>query len=517
MLDRLPPGEELSRLHFRFDRWGLVLGPLAMVAWLAWGPREGLSDEAHRLAGVLILTIIWWITEPLPIAVTGLCGVVLSVVIGAVPVAEGTFDQARVAFAPFGNPTVFFLLGGMFIGRAMTRHGLDRRMALAILATPWATRSGGSLLAAVGLTTMLLSMWISNTAATAMICPVTLGMISVLAAGMGPGADAFGHSRYASALLLMTAYVSSAGGIATPIGTTTNVVAMGYFITPEYFGRPIDFGRWALVGVPMMLLLGLVLFVWLRLYAPPGKLDLPALREHLIGERAKLGRWSAGERNTLVVFLTVVALWVAPSFLLVAQLNEASAWMRTHFPEQVVAMMAPVALYLLPIDWRGRRYSLEPSDLAAIDWGTVLLFGSGLALGNLMFKTELVHAIGQSAFDWLDTDNVWLITALAIAGGLLFSEITSNAATAAAMIPVVAAICSEANIDSVTPLMGVTFAASFGSALPVSTPPNAIVYGTGLIPTRRMIVAGLGFDVACGVVIWCVLRAADWFGWTPLA
>ena len=516
-MDQLPPGEELTRLRFPFDRWGLVLGPLAMVAWLAWGPQQGLTPEAHRLAGVLILTIVWWITEPIPIAVTGLSAVVLSVIIGAVPVEAGTFDQARIAFAQFGNPTVFFLVGGMFIGRAMTRHGLDRRMALTILSTRWATKSGSSLLAALGLTTMLLSMWISNTAATAMIYPVTMGMISVLAAGMGPDAAAFPRSRYASALLLMTAYISSAGGIATPIGTTTNVVAMGYFITPEYFGRPIDFGRWGLVGVPMMLLLGLGLFVWLRLFAPPGKLDLPALRTHLAGERAKLGPWTRGERNTLVVFLTVVVLWLSPSMLLLAGLDEASGWMRAHFPEQIVAMMAPVALFLLPIDWPARRFSLEPEDLAAIDWGTILLFGSGLALGNLMFRTGLVGVIGQGVFDWLDTDNIWLITALAIASGLLFSEITSNAATATALIPVVAAICAKAQIDPVTPLMGVTFAASFGSALPVSTPPNAIVYGSGLIPARRMIVAGLGFDVGCGVVIWSVLRVADWFGWTPLA
>ena len=134
-----------------------------------------------------------------------------------------------------------------------------------------------------------------------------------------------------------------------------------------------------------------------------------------------------------------------------------------------------------------------------------------------MFKTGLVRAIGQNAFDALGTDDVWLITALAIAGGIVLSEFTSNAATAVALIPVVAAICRDAKIDEVTPLMGVTFAASFGSALPVSTPPNAIVYGSGLIRARRMIVAGIGFDVACGIGIWCVLRSAWWFGWTPLA
>jgi sodium-dependent dicarboxylate transporter 2/3/5 len=501
-----------------WDRLGLVLGPAAMMAWLGFGPREGLTPEAHRLAGVLVLTIIWWVTEPVPIAVTGLAAVSLTVIIGAVPIGSGgAFDVARVAFAQFGNPIVFFLLGGMFLGRAMTRHGLDRRLALRILDTRWATASGGRLLAAVGLSVMLISMWVSNTAATAMIYPVTLGMIGVLSAGMGDDSGELARSPYASALLLMTAYASSAGGIATPIGTTTNVVAMGYFRQAEYFGRPIDFGRWSLVGVPMMILLGLALFAWLRLFAPPGKLDLPALRSHLRRERAQLGPWSRGEYNTLLVFAAVVVLWVAPSVLLLAGFDRASDWLRQHFPEEVVAMLAPVALFLLPVDWSARRFSLAPEDLAKIDWGTLLLFGSGMALGDLMFKTELVHAIGRSAFDWLDTDSVWLITALAIAGGLLLSEITSNAATAAALIPVVAALCTEARVDAVTPLLGVTFAASFGSALPVSTPPNAIIYGSGLIPPRRMLAAGVGYDVGCGVIVWCVLRAAAWLGWSPLA
>jgi sodium-dependent dicarboxylate transporter 2/3/5 len=430
---------------------------------------------------------------------------------------KGTFEPARIAFAPFGSPTFFFLLGGMCIGQAMIRHGLDRRFALSILATRWATSSPNMLLVAVGLSVMLVSMWISNTAATSMVYPVALGMIGVLAASLPDGAKGFERSRYASALLLMTAYASSAGGVATPIGTTTNVVAMGYFRSEEFFGRPIDFARWCAVGVPLMLVLGVALFVWLRMLAPAGQLDLPALRADLRAQRDRLGPWTTGQRNTLAVFLVVVALWIAPSVLLMARLETASNWMRDHFPEEVVAMMAPVLLFLLPVDWRARKFSLEAGDLARVDWGTLLLFGAGLSLGGLMFQTGLVRAIGQSAFDWLGTSDVWLITALAIAGGIVLSEFTSNAATAAALIPVVAAICREAGVDEMMPLLGVTFAASFGSALPVSTPPNAIVYGSGLIPTRRMIVAGLGFDLACGIAIWCVLRVAAWCGWTPLA
>jgi sodium-dependent dicarboxylate transporter 2/3/5 len=180
-------------------------------------------------------------------------------------------------------------------------------------------------------------------------------------------------------------------------------------------------------------------------------------------------------------------------------------------------MMAPVMLFLLPVDWRRREFSLDVDDFSRIDWGTLLLFGSGLALGTLMFKTGLVTVIGRAAFDAVGTYDEWVITALAIAGAILVSEFTSNATTAIALIPVVWSLCSDAGIESTAPLMGVTFGASFGSALPVSTPPNAIVYGSGLLKPRHMILAGVGFELICGVVIWSVLRIAYHLGWSPLA
>lgn len=491
-----------------------------MAAWYVFGDASTITPEAYRLAGVLLLTIIWWITEPIPIPATGLLGVALAVIVGAVPIpqdATAGLAPVRIALAQFGNPTVFFLLGGMFIARAMSRHGLDRRIALSLMGVRGAASSPTTLLAALGLTSMILSMGISNTAATAMIYPVCLGIIAVLGTSMGPEGKDFARSRYASALLLMTAYASSAGGIATPIGTTTNVVAMGYFRQEEFFGRSVDFGRWALVGLPMALALGLLLLGWLRLLAPAGKLNLAAVRSYLKDERAKLGPWTVGQRNTLFVFLAVVTMWIAPSVFSLFGAAETAAWLRVHFPEPIVALLAPIILFLLPVDWRRREFSLEPADFGRIDWGTLLLFGSGLALGDLMVRTGLVGAMAGSVFEWLGTNDVWTVMAVAIAGGIVLSQFTSNAAAATALIPVVLAICREAGVEELPPLLGVTFAASFGSALPISTPPNAIVYGSGLIPSRRMMLAGFVFDAGCGVVIWCVLRAAFALGWSPFA
>jgi len=181
-LGNTPISNDTNR--FPIDRIGLILGPALLIGWLYWAPANLATPEAHRLAGILLLTITWWLTEPIPIAATGLVAVALTVFLGAVPVAEGE-KAVKVALAPFGDPTVFFLMGGMFIGRAMERHGLDRRIALSILTARWASRSPSALLVATGLAVMLVSMWISNTAATAMVYPVTLGIIGVLSTGSG--------------------------------------------------------------------------------------------------------------------------------------------------------------------------------------------------------------------------------------------------------------------------------------------------------------------------------------------
>ena len=511
-------------LRLPFDRIGFVLGPVLMVGWLTLTEPGSLTPEAHRLAGIMLLTILWWITEPIPIFATGLLAIALCVVLQAVPTDKGKVEAVRTALAPLADPAVFFLMGGLFLGRAMTRHGLDRRLALSILCTRWAGRGPGSLLAAVGLSVMLISMWISNTAATAMMYPVTLGIISVLAAGTATATNRssdsaadLARSPYASSLLLITAYASSVGGIATPIGTATNVVAIGFFRQPDYFGRSADFLSWAIVGVPMMLCIFLGLFVWLRRLSPTTDLNLPALRDYLRVERSRLGPWRRGEVNTLAVFLIVVGMWVTPGMLGLIGASETQRAFSSRFPEEITALLIPVLLYLCPVNWRSREFTLDRSDFVRIDWGSLVLFGSGLSLGSLMFKTGLALQVGQTVFAMVGTSDVGTITALAVGGGILLSEFTGNTAAAATLIPVVLTIAREAHIDPLLPLLGVTFGASFGSALPVSTPPNAIVFSSGLLPVRRMIVAGIGLDLLCAVVIWSTLRIAYGLGWNLFA
>ena len=187
----------------------LLLGPLVLLGWI-YLVDVGLPPEAHKLAGILLATLIWWVTEPIPIAATGLLGVALCVILGAIPPAERGRDGLRLVFAPFADPSVFFLMGGMFIGRAMTRHGLDRRIALSLLCTRWAGRTPGTVLTTVALAVTLISMWISNAAAAAMMCPVAVGIVTVLAAAKGAPAD-FAKSSFASVLVLAVAFGASVG------------------------------------------------------------------------------------------------------------------------------------------------------------------------------------------------------------------------------------------------------------------------------------------------------------------
>src|SRR5205823_2992437 len=236
----------------------------------------------------------------------------------------------------------------------------DRRLALAVLASRWAARSPGTLLATVGVVTTFISMWVSNTATAAMMCPVVVGMIAVLAAGPGTaGGAAFARSRFATALLLMVAFAASVGGIATPIGTATNVLAIGFLKRPEVLGRSVDFLGWMAVGVPATAVIFVGLYAWLRLVAPAGELDLAALRTYLRAEYGRLGPWTRGEANTLAVFLLAVGLWVAPGVLAVAAPPDLHAAFTRRFPEEMTAVVAVVLLFLLPTDFRRRRFTLE--------------------------------------------------------------------------------------------------------------------------------------------------------------
>jgi len=510
--------EKISAGEQVFETWrkrlGGILTPIGF--FLTYYLCSGLTPEGRTLAAILVAVALLWISEIIPLAVTSLLGAVLCVVLGVA--------DAKTVMASFADPIVFVFIGGFMLAHAMMLHKLDQRIALGFLAIPWIGSHPGHTMAGLGIVTAGLSMWISNTATTAMMLPIALGILGTLhqirvERGETSGPMDARNWPYATAMMLLIAYGASLGGIGTPIGSPPNLIGIG--LIREATNIDIGFFQWMMLTVPLLLVMGPLLFFVLYILHPQKKIKDAApvsdesktsAGQDLLGyieeQRHHLGPWTQGQRNTLLAFFVAVALWVAPGILQLPffEGNPISPWMEKHLPEAIVALIAAILLFILPIDRRKGEMTLTWPEAVKIDWGTILLFGGGLALGSLMFKTGVAEAMGKGLAGQLGVQSLWALTALAIAMGIIISESASNTASATMIIPVVIAIAQSANVSPLPPALGACLGASFGFMLPVSTPPNAIAYGSGLVPLPRMMRAGILFDIVGFVVILIGLR-----------
>jgi sodium-dependent dicarboxylate transporter 2/3/5 len=478
----------LSEQEERADRLrrraGLWLGPALFLAVLAWP--TGLSGAPHRMAAVMALVMAWWITEPVPLPVTAVVGPALAVLLGV--------TRARDAFAPFGDPVIFLFLGSFLVAEALRVHGLDRRIALAVLGVRSVSGSSGRIRVAVALVTAVISMWISNTATTAMMLPIALGLVRALAAA--------GSRESPRGILLLVAIGASLGGMATPVGTPPNLIALGFL---ERAGQPIDFLRFMAVGVPLSLVLTTVTLVSVRGLVPPPAAGPADVGGWVARERAAQEPWGAGQWACASAFAAAVALWLLPG-IVTALGAGAGTWPRLladRLEESVVALFAAAALFLWPV--RGRR-ALTWEEAVRVDWGTLLLFGGGLSLGKMLFDTGLAGVVGRAVVEATGVTSLWGLTALVLATTIVLTELASNVATVSMLGPLVLALTQELGLPPLPPLLAACFGASMGFMFPVGTPPNAIVYGTGLIPITAMIRVGVVVDVLGFFVIFATLR-----------
>jgi len=466
---------------------GFVLAPCVFAGlWLA--PLE-LAAPAHRLAAILGAVVVLWISEALPMAMTAFLGVALAVVFGVAPAAE--------AFAPFADPLIFVFIGTFMIARAIFVHGLDRRFAFAILALPGVGARPGRVLAAYALVGCLISMWISNTATVAMLYPIGLALLRVLErGGAQPG--------WAAALLLAASFSASVGGLATPVGTPPNLIGLG-FIRRE-LAVDVPFFSWMVLGVPISLVLLGVALLGLRREAGAAA-AAPGLAHELATVRSGLGPWTRGQANALVAFAVTVALWVLPGVVALVAGQE-HPWYRAlqgAVPEGVAALLGAVLLFVLPTNLRRLEFTLSWDEAARIEWWIVFLYGGGIALGTLAFRTGLAEAMGRGLTATLGVHSGLGLLLLATALATLLSETTSNTASANMVVPVVIAVARAAGADPLLPAIGATLGASLGFMLPVSTPCNAIVYGSGRVPLATMVRRGLLLDVAGVAVVVAVV------------
>ena len=481
MTDDVTPGTDAaSRFDAARARAAFWLGPLAFAAILLLP--IPLPPDAHRLAAVMALVMIFWIGEPVPLPVTSIAGPALAVILGT--------SGAREAFAPFGDPVIFLFLGSFLLAEALRVHGLDRRIALAILSAPGVAASPGRLRIAVGLVTAGISMWISNTATAAMMLPIVLGLARALAAA--------GSSESPRALLLVVGMAASLGGMATPVGTPPNLIALG--VLERQGGRAIGFLEFMSIGIPLSLALLAITLGAVRWLAPTpsAAADVTA---HVTAERRALGPWGAGQWACAVAFGFAITLWIGPGVVSLFLSGDGTA--TRGLEESVVAVAAAVLLFLWPV---GDGKALTWEDGKRIDWGTLLLFGGGLSLGKMMFDTGLAASFGRAAVEATGVSTLWGLTALALATTIVLTEIASNTATVTMLAPLVIALAGEMGVPVVPPLLAVGFGASMGFMLPVGTPPNAIIYGTGLVPLTSMLRIGVMVDILGFFVILAVLR-----------
>lgn len=494
---KLSPGEE--RVEWWRQTLGLFLGPLVFIA-IYLLPTPSLSDKAHVLASILGLVVIYWISEAIPIPVTALLGAGLCVIFRVA--------SAKKVLAPFADPIVFLFIGSFIIARAMSLHGLDRRFAMKVFSLRWIGGSPLRLLVACGGISALLSMWISNTASTAIMLPIGIGIIKAIERSLEGEQEGgvWKGVRYRAGFMLMIAYGASVGGIATPVGSPPNLIAIG--MIDSLVDYRITFFQWMAIGIPLLSIMFLVLFLILWfLFPPPTPPKKSFEKGGWIGNKER-EMWTRGEIFTLVSFFLAVILWIFPGLVAIVSGSgsETYKFIKSILNEGVVAILAAFILFLLPINRRKGTFAINWDQAVRIDWGTILLFGGGLTLGRLMFETGLAEAIGTNLITIGGVTGVWSITAFSIIIGIIVSETTSNTASASMVVPVMIAIAKAAGVSPIPPALGAAFGASFGFMLPVSTPPNAIVYGSGMVPILSMMRAGILFDILGFIMIWVGLR-----------
>jgi len=485
-----------ARFNRRRQAVGLFLGPILFVVVLLV-PMPALSAPAHRLAAVFAFVVVYWVTEAAPMAATAVAGPVLAVLLQVAP--------ARQVLAPFADPIIFLFIGSFMLAEAMFVHGLDRRIAFTALSLRWVGRSPFRVVVAFGLVSTVLSMWISNTATAAMMLPIALSVVSHLrGTHANAGRDV---GRFALAMMLMTAYGASIGGMATPVGTPPNLIGIALF--ERATGTHISFFSWMVLGVPVTASMFALMAGYFWLTCLKGTTLTMGRAGFVVEELRRLGPPTRGQRNVLAAFALTVALWLTPGVLAVAGLGDsrAAAVFGASVPEAAAALIGALLLFVLPIDWPSRRFTLTWEEAVRIDWGIVLLFGGGLALGGLTFTTGLAEAAGRGLFAWMPVQSSLAFTAIFTALGSSISEVASNTASATMIIPIAIGVSQAAGIDPVAPVLGVTLAASMAFMMPISTPPNAIVYSSGYVPITAMIRHGIVLDIVGFFVIVVLVMA----------
>ncbi|NQW01645.1 MAG: DASS family sodium-coupled anion symporter [Rhodospirillales bacterium] len=455
-------------------------------------PPMAMDPLAWRVACTAALMAVWWLTEAVPVAITALLPIILFPFLGVATLKQAT--------QPYANPLVFLFMGGFIIALAVERWNLHRRIALNVLNAfgfrP-AALVGGFMIA-----TAALSMWVSNTATTVMMLPIGLSVISLLHSEGVSILPRQEDRNLSIALLLGIGYAASVGGLGTLVGTPPNALLAGYMF--EVHGRTIGFGKWMLVGIPMVLmLLPIAWFVLTRIAFPVGRQEIPGARASIEREIKQLGPMSVQEKSVAVVFALTALLWVARPLI-----NSILPGLSLSDP--AIALFGALALFIIPANLKTGEFLMNWEWAKRLPWAVLILFGGGLSLASAIEGSGLDAWFGM-AFAGIDAWPVLAVLAVVISVMVFLTELTSNTATAAVFLPVLGAAAATFGVDAMLFVAPAALAASCAFMMPVATPPNAIVFGSGYITVAQMAKAGLLLNFAAiGLILLIAYTALRW-------
>jgi len=483
----MPPEDEnvtAKRGYAWRQKTGFPLGIGLFGLVLLLPTPEGLTPEGQRAAAVAALMATWWMSEAVPIAVTALIPLALYPLLSVM--------NMKNTAAPYANPNIFLFMGGFMIAMAMQKWGLHRRLGLYVIA--WVGGGARRMLLGFMIATALLSMWVSNTATTVMMLPIAMAVVEQFNLDT---ANSSGRLNFGAALMLGIAYSASVGGVATLIGTPPNVIFAGQAKTlfPEF--DDVGFVRWMLFALPLSV--GFLFLVWAYVASALGRLpkESTTSREVIDHELAALGPWSRGERGVMAIFVLTALAWIGRADLQIGAIT-LPGWTTlfglTGIHDGTVAMAAAILLFAIPVDFKKVDFLLDWAWAKKLPWQVLLLFGGGFALAESFRRTGLAAWLvtGLESFQGIPVIFLVLTTCLAVT---FLTEVTSNTATASLLIPVLAAASTALNIHPYLLMIPATVSASFAFMMPVATPPNAIVFGSGYLTIPQMARAGFVLNV----------------------
>lgn len=451
-----------------------------------------------RMIAVAILMATLWITEAVPLAVTALLPVVLYPMLGIM--------NGKTVSETYFNHIIFLFIGGFLVAMAMEKWNLHKRIALRILL--WMKIGAGNILLGFMFATFFLSMWISNTATTMMMIPIVLSVIDKI----GEEMDEKSHKKYSIALLLGIAYSASVGGIATLIGTPPNIVFSQIFSITFPDAPEISFAKWMIFALPLSLIMFAITWGLLYIMYVPKKALNKDLKDKLRKQYNELGKMSFEETVVLVAFVILALLWLFRSSIdidLGQNFNlKIPGWAKLfahpdYFNDGTVAILISLLLFIIPSKNRKNDTIMDKETAMKLPWNIVILFGGGFALAKGFVSSGLSQYIAKSFSSLTNVNPVVLIIIIAISLAIL-TEFTSNTATSQMSLPILAAISVSASINPLLIMIPATIATSLAFMMPVATPPNVIIFGTGKIKIKDMLKAGTILDVL-GVIVLTVV------------